>query len=375
MKIERLRCFAVTLPLTTGQYQMSHGRILSQIDSTVLELTATDGTTGYGETSTLGSNYIDGFAGSLRAAVKELAPVIFSSDVLQPKVLNFAMDAALLGHRPAKALIDNAFWDLRGKLLGQPVYNLLGGQLQRSFPVFCVVSLADPSVMAAEAADHARAGFRSWQLKLGSDPLTDAVRVSWVCEAIGESDDFVTCDGNRGWAMADATRFIRSLSAEDVYVEQPVESLLEMAQLRARFTRPFIADEAICTSADLANGVGLGSCDAVNIKPARVGGITRAAEIRDLAQNLNIKLMVDEPFGGEISVGSIAHLSASTRPESFLAASHLPATHMSRDDQPWVVGSAIPIEDGQAQAPDTPGLGVEVDPSRLGTPILELSSG
>ncbi len=210
MRIKRLRCFAVTLPLTAGKYEMSHGRVLDKIDSTVLELTASDGTTGYGETSTLGSNYIDGFAGSLRAAVKELASVIFESDVMQPKVLNFAMDEALLGHRPAKALIDSAFWDVRGKRLDQPVYNLLGGELQSSYPVFYVVSLADPSVMAAEAADRANEGFKAWQLKLGSDPLTDAVRVSGVCEAIGESGDFVTCDGNRGWTMADAIRFIHS---------------------------------------------------------------------------------------------------------------------------------------------------------------------
>jgi L-alanine-DL-glutamate epimerase-like enolase superfamily enzyme len=333
-----------------------------------------DGTTGYGETSTLGANYIEGFAGSLRSAVKELASVAFEVDVMQSTVLNSAMDRTLLGHLPAKALIDSAFWDLRGKLLDQPVYNLLGGEHQSSYPVFYVVSLADPPVMAAEAAEQAKRGFRAWQLKLGSEPLSDAVRVASVCDAIGRADDFVTCDGNRGWTMADAARFIRSLGGEDVYVEQPVETLREMAQLRARFDRPFVADEAICSSSDLVDAVALGACDAVNIKPARVGGITKAAEMRDLAQNLGMKLMVDEPFGGEISVGAIAHLSASTRPGSFLAASHLPATHMSRRDQPWIIGQAIPLENGRARAPDIPGLGVQVDPGQLGVPLLEISS-
>jgi L-alanine-DL-glutamate epimerase-like enolase superfamily enzyme len=373
MLVERVRCFSVNLPLTTGKYEMSHDRVLSEVESTILELTATDGTVAYSETCTLGANYIDGFARTVRAAVQELLPDIFETDVMHPLVLNQRMDSTLVGHRPGKSLIDAAFWDLRGKILGQPVYNLIGGPLQESFAIFYVVSMGDPGAMALDAAQKKRDGYRAWQLKLGNHPVLDAQRVNAVCEAIDDANDFVTCDGNRGWRMGDATRFIAALGVDDVYVEQPVYGMREMSQLRSRTLRPFVADEMICTVADLVECFVMGACDAVNIKPARVGGITRAAQIRDLAVELGLKVMIDDPFGGEISVGPIAHLAASTRPEAFLAASHLPATYMSRDDQPWVVGGGVPVKEGRGYAPDVAGLGINVDPAQLGEPLFDVT--
>jgi L-alanine-DL-glutamate epimerase-like enolase superfamily enzyme len=136
--------------------------------------------------------------------------------------------------------------------------------------------------------------------------------------------------------------------------------------------RPFIADETICTIANVVECFTFGAGDALNIKPSRVGGITKAAQMRDLAQDLGLKLMVDDPFGGELAVGAIAHLAASTKPEAFLAASHLPASYLTRSSQPWIVGDGIPVGHGSVRIPDRPGLGIEVDPKQLGEPILEL---
>jgi len=128
----------------------------------------------------------------------------------------------------------------------------------------------------------------------------------------------------------------------------------------------------VCTTADLVECFNMGACDAVNIKPARVGGITRAAQIRDLAQDLGLRVVIDEPFGGDIAVGPIAHLAVSTRPESLLAASHLPVAFMTRDDQPWIAGEGVEVVNGRGIAPESPGLGIDVNPEYLGSPILEV---
>lgn len=70
--IRRIRAFAIRLPLSVAEYAMSHERVLTHVDTTVVEMESGDGTLGYGEACTLGSAYIDGFAGSTAAAVREL---------------------------------------------------------------------------------------------------------------------------------------------------------------------------------------------------------------------------------------------------------------------------------------------------------------
>ena len=92
-------------------------------------------------------------------------------------VLELAMDRAVRGHLAGKAPIDAAMWDLRGKILGQPVSALLGGTHRRTYPVFYPISFAEPAQMAREAGERHREGYRHWQLKVGGDPDVDGERV------------------------------------------------------------------------------------------------------------------------------------------------------------------------------------------------------
>jgi cis-L-3-hydroxyproline dehydratase len=374
MKVERLRCFATNLPLTTGRYEMSHGRSHGAIAVTILEITAADGTRGYGEVCTMGATYIEGYAGAVQATVRELLPVVLATDILEPAVLNNRMDTAVRGHLPGKAIIDDALWDLRGKLLGQPVYALLGGLAQPTYSVFHPITIAGAAEMAAEAATRLDMGYRAWQLKLGDDPRTDLERFDAVYEVIADSAELITSDANRGWKVADAIRFAAGVGDRDTYIEQPCEDLTELAEIRSRCAHPVMADESICTTRDLVRCMTLGAADAVNIKSARIGGLTKAARIRDMAQDLGLKVIIDEPMGGDIAIAGIAHLAASCDPYSFLAASHVTESHVSRDQQPWILSDPTRVTNGVVSPPSGPGLGVAVDADRLGEPLFDTAS-
>ena len=146
MHIRELSCFAVEIPTQSDEYVMSRGRVLTSFPRTVVKVVADDGTTGYGEACTLGSNYLDGFPASAREAGRLLADSwVFECDVFEPNVLVDGMDALMIGNRTAKAAIDIAMWDVRGKLLGRPVAQLLGGIKQRTFPAFKAISIDTPT--------------------------------------------------------------------------------------------------------------------------------------------------------------------------------------------------------------------------------------
>jgi cis-L-3-hydroxyproline dehydratase len=369
VKLSRVRYFAVNLPIATGEYVMSHGRALTELETTVVEIQAEDGSTGFGEACTLGSNYIEGFAGSVRATLRELGPFLIGCDVFEPATLIGRMDQIVQGHLPAKAAIDAACLDLRGKLLGLPAYKLLGGRWAATYPVFHPISLASPEQMTREASEMADLGYRSWQLKLGNDPMADADRVRAVVGAIGRSAEFITSDANGGWTLGQAARFLTAIGDVDTYVEQPCQTIAETAQLRARSPKPFVVDEVIRTQADLLQCIKIGAADAVNIKPTRVGGLTKAALIRDTALAAGMMVMIDEPMGGDLAMAGIGHLATASEPAHLLAASLLTAAHVSRSAQGGTSGGPV-FHNGHAAVGDDPGLGVQVDAGALGEPVL-----
>jgi cis-L-3-hydroxyproline dehydratase len=371
-KLVALNCYKLTLPFATGSYTMSHGRTLTGVESTVVEIRTDSGLAGYGEACTVGSNYIEGFAGSVQAAVRELGSVALACDPYDYDVLVHRMDDAVKGHFPAKSAIDAAFWDLRGKLLDLPVAALIGGFHQRSYPVFHPISLDTIENMLRETQRMIDLGYRNWQLKLGNDPLEDVERVRQIVSAVAGKADFITSDANGGWTMAQAKRFAAGIEDIDTYIEQPCLSLAELSEIRHACAQPIVADESIRTLPDLLSCMNLSAADAINIKPARVGGITKAIQLRDVAQAAGLMLIIDEPMGGTIAIAGIGHVSASCHPHTFLAASQVTATHISSES--YGISGGPSIEGGAASVTDQPGLGVDVDPEQLGTPLFTIAA-
>jgi L-alanine-DL-glutamate epimerase-like enolase superfamily enzyme len=105
--------------------------------------------------------------------------------------------------------------------------------------------------------------------------------------------------------------------------------------------------------------------DVVNIKISRVGGLTKARRLRDLCEALGIAMTIEDSWGGDVVTATIAQLVASTRPE-FLFSSTDFNSYVDRvvaDDAPKRCKGRLPV-------PDRPGLGIHVDESRLGNPVV-----
>ena len=368
-----LSCYSIRLPLTVEHYTMSGGRRLTEFQTTVVEVKADNGVAGYGEACTLGDNYIEGFAAGVQATVSRLAQTALACPILAPDVLESQMDRDVKGHLAGKAAIDTAFWDLRGKLLGQPIAVLLGGVHQPTYPLFYPLALAGAEEMADEAARASRDGYRRWQLKVGGDPMEDADRLRAVLKVVGDDAEFVTSDANGGWTMAQARFFLRAcrdLADLPCFVEQPCPDLSQLGELREVSAWPMIADEGICDLRDIVRCVELKAADAVNIKPTRVGGLTKAARIRDLAQALGLLVVIDEPMGGDVATAAVSQLAASCRPERLLAASHLASFSGLR----LVTSGGASVVKGRGEIPQGSGLGIEIDLAALGEAQFALSS-
>ena len=363
--IERVELYAYTLTYRHGTYLMSRGRAVTSLTSTVVVLRASDGTSGYGEVCPLGPTYLPAFAGGAQAALAELAPAVLGLPAGNAGRLQAAMDAALAGHAYAKSALDIAATDLAGRLLGVPASELLGGRRSSAVPLYVAVPLAPPEEMAAFVERERAGGMHRFQLKLGAAAAEDAARVRAVVEATGE-EDVIVADANGGWRLAEAVHAAGLLAGlPRLRLEQPCPTLEECLQVRARTDLPLVLDEVILDLASLLRAAAERAVEGVNLKLSRVGGLNRARLLRDACSELGIELTLEDSWGGDLCTAAVAHLAGSTDPAALYAASFMNDWTLEH-----LAGHEPRSSGGLGPVPDGPGLGIEVDESLLGEPLL-----
>ena len=284
----------------------------------------------YGETVESALGFLEGFA-------PEIGDDPFAHDAI----------AARLAERPgelaAKAAIDAALHDLCGKLLGLPVWKLLG--LRRyGPPTAFTIGMADPDEMGRKAA-RAPEGFRRLKLKLGGGDGLDVDRVRAVR---AEVDCPLQVDANEGWTVDEALDVIPELKALGVeYCEQPLKAGDPGgAQLRERSPLPVYVDEdghllsSVATCAEIAHGI--------NIKLAKSGGIREAIRMASAARALGLGVMLGCMIESGLGVSAGAQLA------SLCDFVDLDGNLLIADD-PW---PGVQFVDGVQLPPDLPGLGV-----------------
>jgi cis-L-3-hydroxyproline dehydratase len=367
VEITRVRAYQVALPLHEGSYKWSGGKSVSVFDCTVVEVETDEGWTGWGEVCPLGPFYLPAYGPGARTGIAELAPHLLGADPRELGRLNRRMDAALKGHPYVKSALDMACWDLLGKAAGQPVVTLLGGRFGAAVDLYRAISQEAPEAMAAKVAGYRAEGYRKFQLKVGGDPLEDVARIRAVREKLSPGDVLVA-DANTGWLQHDALRVVRAVQDVDVYIEQPCLSLEECLAIRRHTDHPFVLDEVIDSIEALLRAHAEGGMDVVNLKISKVGGLTRARQIRDLCVSLGIAMTIEDSWGGDITTAAIAHLAHST-PEEL----RFSATDFNSYVTVSTAAGAPRRENGKMAASHAPGLGVEPRREVLGKPVLEVA--
>ena len=243
----------------------------------------------------------------------------------------------------ARAALDNALYDLCGKLTGLPVWRLLG--LRREGPPTCwTVWLGDPDDMARRA-EKAAPRFRRLKLKLGGGDGLDLERVGAV-RAV--TDLPLQVDVNEYWSVDEALEALPQLAALGVeYCEQPLpEGDPGGAQVKAASPIPIYVDEDCHTLADVT------ACaeraHGINIKLSKSGGIREAIRMAHAARALGLGVMLGCMTEAGLGISAGAQLG------SLCDFVDLDGNLLLLED-PW---PGVEFRDGVQLPPDKPGLGV-----------------
>jgi L-Ala-D/L-Glu epimerase len=251
--------------------------------------------------------------------------------------------AARPGEMAAKAAIDGALHDLCGKLVGLPVWRLLG--LRRAGPpTSWTVWLGDPDEMARRA-ERADRRFRRLKLKLGARDGLDVERVRAVR---GVTDLPLTVDVNEFWELDEALANVAALAGLGVeYVEQPLPAGDPGgARLKRDAALPIYVDEDCHTLVDLRECAE--RAHGINIKLAKSGGIREAVKMAAAARSLGLGVMLGCMLESGLGIAAGAQV-ASLSDHVDLDGNLLLA------DDPW---PGVSFADGIQVPSEAPGLGV-----------------
>jgi cis-L-3-hydroxyproline dehydratase len=367
LRITKIEAFQVNLPLREGSYKWSGGNSVEVFDSTVVAVHTDSGVTGYGEICPLGPAYLPAYAAGARAGIKELARHLIGLDPTALLVLNDRMDAALRGHAYVKSALDVACWDILGKVTGQPVVTLLGGRYGESFTLYRAISQETPEMMAQKVALYRSQGYTKFQLKVGGDSGTDIKRIHEVAAHM-QKEEVLVADANTGWTQHQAMRVAHAIRDVDVYIEQPCANYQECLAVRRHTNRPFILDEVVDSLGMVVQGIRDQAMDVINLKISKVGGLTKARQIRDLCVSLGIALTIEDTWGGDIVTAAIAHLAHSTPPDYLFS-----STDFNSYVTVSIAEGAPQRDNGRLAASSVPGLGISPRWEVLGHPVLVIS--
>lgn len=366
MQITAITAWAQWQPFVDGIYTCSGGRSAAGFDSTLVRVQTDAGLTGWGEYAPLGSFYDPAFAGGAREGLRLLAPLLLGADPQSTGALVRHMDLHLNGHPYAKSALDMACHDIAAQAAGLPLAEALGGRFGDTVPLYRSVAQAAPAAMAEKARAYVAAGYRRIQIKVGLDVAEDIERMHQVCDVL-PAGTVVYADANAAWRPAQAREFLRATRDLAYTLEQPCAGFDENANVRSACDRPLVLDESIDSLQALLRAQQARLMDGITIKIARVGGVTRARQIRDVAVDCGLGVTIEDTGGAQIDTAAMAHLSLGV-PESH-------RTHTC-DFHHWVTVAnarfSLRCDGGRMDAPRKPGLGVEVDPADFGTPLFDL---
>jgi L-alanine-DL-glutamate epimerase-like enolase superfamily enzyme len=361
MKITRVEPIHLRLPDVTERCDGSQETLIVRVHTDA-------GLTGVGE--------VDSSALVARAAIEApvshkicrgLAACVVGQDPVEiDRLVHRMYDGSIFYGRQGAAIqamsgIEIALWDIFGKAVGRPVYQLLGGGFRKRFRAYASILFGDAPAqterIGRQLADH---GFRA--VKFGWGPMgqgeeSDLAHVRAARQGVGEDIELMV-DAGLCWDTATALRRAKQFEPFNLtWLEEPLhpDNLQGYARLSAQSPVRIAAGEEVCDVKEFAQLMDVGGIDVVQVDVTRVGGLARSKRIGWDSYERH-RLCVNHSYKTGVNIAASLH---------FVAA--LPNTHYFEYCveqgalRQTLTRQRFPVVEGEITVPEEPGLGVELD--------------
>lgn len=357
MRIERAELRIVELPLVFP-FETSFGR--EDTKTCVLVRLFADGLEGWGEAPASSAPlYNEETVGTVWHVLEAfILPQLLGRTLGLPREFP-PLVHQLRRHHMAKAGLEAALWHLHTQAEGVPLARALGGTRQR---IDVGVSLGiepEIDILLRRIEQFLKAGYRRIKVKI--KPGWDVEVVRRIRDAFGGIP--LQVDANSAYTLAQAP-LLRALDEFDLLlIEQPLgeDDIVDHARLQAQLRTPLCLDESIVTPEDARKAIDLGSCRIINIKAARLSGLSAAVQTHNLCLDRGIAVWC----GGllETGIGRAANIALASLPNFTLPADLSASDRYFHED---VIEPPVTLNpDGTVTVPVGPGLGVQIKTERI----------
>jgi o-succinylbenzoate synthase len=239
---------------------------------------------------------------------KDFAKLWIGKDALEIPARMQQLHDAASGNTTIKSAFDIALYDIASKNAGLPLYKFLGGE-RRVVESDITIGINTPEAMAKKALDFKASGANILKVKLGKGAETDVERIKQIREAVGPQMK-IRVDANQGWSFEDAVFALQAIGQYDIeFCEQPMRTWHDdrLPELMKLSPVKIMADESVYNHHDARMQINSGSCDYINIKMAKSGGILEAKKIHDTAAEKGIPCMMGGMLESRIALSAKLH--------------------------------------------------------------------
>lgn len=345
----------------------------------IVKVTSDSGHVGWGE------GY--GPAGIIQAGIEHLTPYLIGQNPLETetlwstmyrRTLDFSRKGILLSSISA---IDVALWDLKGKILEQPVHLLLGGKKRDTVipyatgMYFTRTGETLSESLSKEASQYAKSGYRAMKMKVGLGIEEDIENVKKVREAIGPEIQLMI-DANHAYNLREALQLAKRVECYNIgWFEEPVspESYEQYAELRAKTTIPIAGGECEYLRFGFQTLLQHKSVDIIQPDICATGGLTEAKRIAVLASVYGVEL-VPHTWGTGIAIAAALHFVSNL--DVLPGRLNAPPSLMEYDRtenglRDELTQSDMEAINGEIKISDRPGLGFELNEEALHKHLLK----
>lgn len=280
-----------------------------------------------------------------------LIPLVLNKEISHPDEVS-EIFAPIRKNNMAKAAVEVAIWDLYAKRTDQSLSQALGGVIEKIEVGISIGIQTTTEKLLEVVGNYIQEGYKRIKVKI--KPGYDIEVIQKLREAFPSVP--LMADANSSYTLEDFELLKQLDDYELMMIEQPLanDDIVDHAKLQKQLNTPICLDESILSVADARNAIELGSTKVINIKIARVGGLTEAKKIHDLCMEKGVPVWC----GGmlEAGIGRAHNIALTSLPNFTLPGDTAGSSHYWEED---IISPEIVVVNGYIEVPKGNGIGYE----------------
>lgn len=319
----------------------------------LIEVFDEDGNTGWGESAAFQAPwYTEETVQTTLHMIRDfLIPLLLNKEISHPDEVSEVF-SSIRKNNMAKATVEGAIWDLYAKRNKKSLAQVLGG-VAKKIEVGISIGIQTSIDKLLERVDHyIEEGYKRIKVKI--KPGYDIEVIRKLREAFPTVP--LMADANSSYTLDDIELLKQLDNYHLLMIEQPLASddIVDHAKLQKQLNTPICLDESILSVEDARKAIELGSTKVINIKIARVGGLTEAKKIHDFCKEKGVPVWC----GGmlEAGIGRAHNIALTSLPNFILPGDTAGSSHYWEED---IISPEIVVVDGFIEVPKGNGIGFE----------------